>query len=168
MKGKINSKVFNFQFFLSNKKEITDLEQAAKTYGGATNNLYTDEMYSNIPGNEYIEINKLRNTISLFIPDTYDTNKKADQKLIGKVISYCANKIKNKYGYIPFVEKAIGSWYSENLKQVVYDNIILLVIHLDKITVTDINFFIQLANYIKKEMQQEGVSIGINDSLAII
>jgi hypothetical protein len=165
---KINNKVFDFQFFLSNKKKVTDLEQSAKQYGGATKNLFTDELYSNIESNDYITINKTRNTISLFVPDTYNINQKADQQLIGKIITYCATKIKNRYGFIPFAEKAIGSWYSSDLQQVIYDNIILLVTHHDNISITDINFFISLANYIKQEMKQEGVSIGINEALAII
>jgi hypothetical protein len=166
--NKISSKLFNFSFFLSGKKIVTDLESAAIQYGGATKNYYTDEIYSNVAGNEFIEVNAMKNTISLFIPNTFNISEKANQSLIGKVISYCAFKIKEKYKDIPFIEKAIGSWYSEDLQQVIYDNIILLNIHMDKLTKYDINFFIILANYVKREMKQEGVSISINDALAIV
>jgi hypothetical protein len=165
---RINSKLFNFSFFLSDKKPISDLEKSAIEYGGATKNLFTDEMYSNISGNDYIEVNPVKNTISLFVPDTCNVSEKASQKLLEKVIIYCKDKIVSRYHDIPLAERAIGSWYSNDLQQIVYDNIILLNVHLDRLTVTDINYFISLALYIKKEMSQEGVSIAINNSLAIV
>lgn len=165
---KINSKLFNFSFFLSDKKPVNNLEESAKKYGGATKNLYTDEMYSNISGNDYISVNPVKNHISLFIPDTYNCNEKASQKLIGEVILHCSQKIRERYKDIPRVEKAIGSWYSEDCQQVVYDNIILLNVFPDKLTITDINFFISLAEYVKKSMKQEGVSLAINSALAIV
>lgn len=165
---KINSKLFNFSFFLSDKKPVDNLESAAIENGRATKNLDTDEMYSNIAGNDYIEVNPVKNTISLFIPDTYNCNEKASQKLIGNVILHCSQKIRARYKDIPRAEKAIGSWYSEDLKQVVYDNVILLNVFPDKLTITDINFFISLAEYVKKSMEQEGVSLAINTALCII
>jgi hypothetical protein len=165
---KIDSKLFNFSFFLSNKKIVNSLENSAKKYGGATKNLFTDEIYSNIPGNDFIEVNPLKNTISLFLPDTVNVSKKADNKLLERVGMYCKDKIVNRYHDIPSAEKCIGSWYSEDYQEVVYDNIILLNVHLDRLTVTDINFFISLALYVKREMSQEGVSIAINNALAIV
>jgi hypothetical protein len=166
--NKISSKLFPFSFFLSDKKPVNNLEESDIKYGGATKNLFTDEMYSNIAGNDYIEVNPVKNTISLFVPDTYNVSEKASQKLIGEVILNCSQKIQSRYHDVPFVEKAIGSWFSEDRQEVVYDNILLLNVHIDNLTITDINFFIQLANYIKREMKQEGVSIAINNALAIV
>ena len=165
---KINSKLFNFSFFLSDKKSVNNLENAALQYGGSTHNLFTEEMYSNVAKNDFIEVDPIKNTISLFIPDTYNISEKASQKLIGEVISNCALKIQSRYKTIPFIEKAIGSWFSEDLQTVVYDNIILLNTHMDKLSITDINFFISLAEYVKKSMKQEGVSLAINNALAIV
>lgn len=165
---RINSKQFNFSFFLSNKKPVQSLEESAIKYGGATHNLFTDEMYSNIPGNDFIEIDPVRNIISLFLPDTVNVSEKADRKLLEKVGMYLKDKIVNRYNDLPLAEKAIRSWYSEDLQRVIYDNIILLNLPLDNLTITDINFFIRLAQYIKKEMSQEGVSIAFNNSLAIV
>lgn len=166
--NKISSKLFNFSFFLSSKIQVFDLENSAKKYGGATKNLFTEEIYSNISDNDFIEVNPIKNTISLFIPDTYNCNEKASQSLIGNVILNCANKIQSRYKDIPRAEKAIGTWYSEDKQEVVYDNIILLNVFLDRLTVTDINFFISLAEYVKKSMRQEGVSLAINSALAIV
>jgi hypothetical protein len=39
---------------------------------------------------------------------------------------------------------------------------------MDKLSITDINFFISLAEYVKKSMKQEGVSLAINNALAIV
>ena len=163
---KINSNLFNFQFFLSNKKKVKNLEESAKIYGGATKNLITGDQWSNIEGNEFIVVNEKENNISIFIPDTINTNQKTDNK---KYIEYITNKIFNKYQTknITF-QSAIGSWYSEELDQVIYDNITIVNAILQEVETSDINYFISLANYIKKEMSQEGVSILINNSLAII
>jgi len=38
---KIDSKKFNFSFFLSNKVKVNNLEEAAKQHGGATLNFDT-------------------------------------------------------------------------------------------------------------------------------
>ena len=78
---KINSKLFNFDFFLSNKVKVADLNEAAKQNGGATLNMETGELYSNVEGNEFIQLKKDRelNTLSLFIPDTYNINNPAGE-----------------------------------------------------------------------------------------
>jgi hypothetical protein len=165
---KINSKLFPFSFFLSDKKEVENMEESAKMYGGCTKNLYTDEMYSNVANSEYIKVNENMNTISLFIPDTINVSEKANKTLIGKIIQYCANRIQNKYQDIPMVENALGTWYSTDKQEVVIDNIILLSTHIDKLTIIDITYFVSLAKYIKQEMKQEGVSISVNDSLCIV
>lgn len=163
---RINSQKFNFSFFLSGRTKIYDLENAAKQHGGATKNLITEESYSNIEGSEYITINHNNNKIGLFVPDTINTNKKIDNSDILKTI---ANKIYSQYAIdqISFIP-AIGTWYSEDLNQVVYDNITIIESILNDITESDIEFFISLAEQIKKDMSQEGVSISINDSLAIV
>jgi len=167
----INSKVFNFSFFLSNKVKVNNLEQAAKEHGGATHNLDTDEKYSNVEGNEFIKVyqNEMNvNTISLFIPDTVNVNGQASKEQIKKVFSYVVQKIFKKYQTEPRFENALGTWYSDELQTVVYDNIILVNTFLEDVTEADINFFVSLAKYIKKEMRQEAVSLNINSALALI
>lgn len=163
----INSKMFPFSFFLSSKKVVSDMEAATIKYGGSTHNLTTGEMWSNVDGNEYISI-KEDNTVTVFIPDTINTNEKANDELVKNVITYVSEKIRQKYHISPLAEKAIGTWYSEELEKIVTDNITLVTIKLQKLEAKDIWFAIGLAKYVKKIMKQEGVSVAINDSLAII
>ncbi len=167
---KIDSRKFNFSFFLSNKVKVNNLEEAAKKNGGATLNFETGELYSNIPGNEFIELKKDRelNTISLFIPDTYNINESAGKEKLKKIVSTVIQKVYKRYESVPTMEKGLGSWYSEELQQVVYDNLIIASVHIEDVSEEDIKFFIKLAGFIKKEMRQEAVSITINEALALI
>lgn len=162
---KINSKNFNFQFFLSDSVKVKNLKAGAIQYGGATRT--KNYVYSNIAGSDYITINDNNNKLSIFIPDTINVNQKADnQRFIDYAIEYIQRNFNNPNN-IQF-EKTKGSWYSEDLQKVVYDNITIISFESDNITETDINIMIILASYIKQHMQQEGVTITINNSMAIV
>ena len=159
----INSKKFNFQFFLSSNKKVTSLEAGALENGGATK--YNNGIYSNIEGNSDIIINT-NNKLAIFIPDTINVNSKIDNS---KYIEYAVKYIQNNFNNDNIVYyKTVGSWYSEDLKKVVYDNITIISFESENITESNINSMVTLAKYIKNEMSQEGVSININSSLAII
>lgn len=161
---KIDSKKFNFSFFLSDRKKVISLEKGAKLYGGSTQ--FDDGVYSNYSKNEYIKINENKNSISLFVPSTVNVSKYVNNSYY---VNYCYNKIKSLYNNNNIrYYKTKGSWYSEDLKKVVYDNITIITVDAETITENDIYNFIQLANWIKKEMSQEGVSIAINTALAIV
>ena len=160
----INSKKFNFSFFMSDRKKVDSLQTGAIENGGATK--FDDAIYSNIEGNQYIEL-KSNNQISIFIPSTMDINNKIDnQYYIKKSINYLEKyySISNNLKYY----KTTGSWYSDSLNKVVIEDITIITLNLIELNETDIHIFITLANMIKKEMNQEGVSIAINESLAII
>lgn len=162
---KIDSNKFNFNFFLSDRKKVDSLEAGAIENGGATK--FDDSIYSNIEKSKYIRLNEKNNNISIFIPSTMDINKNIDNEYyITKSITY----LKRYYSITSNLKyyKTIGSWFSDSLKTVVYDNITIITLQLNELTETDINIFIALANIIKIEMSQEGVSIAINNSLAII
>ncbi|WP_125154479.1 hypothetical protein [Clostridium rectalis] len=161
---KLNSKKFNFNFFLGGVKKVQSLESGALENGGATK--FESGIYSNIEKDEYININKENNKISLFVPDTINVNNKTDNS---KYIEFCINQLQNLYNDVNLkYYNTQGSWYSEDLKKVVYDNITILTLQLNTLTEKDIENFIDLANWIKTEMHQEGVSININDALAIV
>ena len=160
----INSKKFNFNFFLSNRKKVDSLQAGAIENGGATK--FDDAIYSNIEGNNFIEL-KNNNEISIFIPSTMDINNKIDnQYYIKKSINYLERyyNIANNLKYY----KTSGSWFSDNLNKVIIEDITIVTLQLIELNETDINIFIALANIIKNEMNQEAVSITINESLAII
>ena len=160
----INSKKFNFSFFLSDSKKVVSLEEGARLHGGATQ--FDDGIYSNYSKSEYIKINKNKNSISLFVPSTIDVNKHINNSYY---VNYCYNKIDSLYSNNnKKYYDTRGSWYSEDLQKVVMEDITIITLELNTITEADIYNFIQLANWIKKEMQQEGVSIAINAALAIV
>ena len=160
----INSKKFNFNFFLSSNKEVKNLEIGAIENGGATK--INNKTYSNIQGNDYIVINEKSNTLAIYIPDTMDVDAQTDNT---QYIDYSMKYIQKLYNTnnVKF-EATQGSWYSEDMKKVVYDNITIVSISLNSVKENDIKNFVTLAQYIKTEMNQEGVSIAINQSLAIV
>lgn len=165
---KFHHNLFPFSFFLSSKTNVSDLESAAIEYGGATKNLITNEVWSNVAGGDYIYIKPKNNIFSVFVPDTINVNENASE-LQRNVLKHVRSKIKNKYGTnIIRMEDALGSWYSTDKQEVVYDNIIIVTIKINKANREDIEFFIKLADYIKQKMKQEGVSIMINDALGIV
>jgi hypothetical protein len=169
---KFDSRKFGFKFFLSNKTKIDSMEEAAKHYGGATHNIDTGEMFSNIPGSEFIEIivGEL-NTLSVYIPDTISINQAINPEEHKAVVYEVVHRVYKQYGskgLTPMYEKGLGSWYSEELQQVVYDNIIIASDHLEEVTKADIKFFISLAKLIKRKMNQEAVTITINTAMAMI
>ncbi len=162
---KINSKKFNFNFFLSGNKKVDNLENGAKKYGGATK--FDSGIYSNVEGSQYIELKEADNEISIFIPSTIDTNIKVDNKYY---INYSINYLERFYDIADNLKyyKTMGSWYSDDNKEVVIEDITIVTLKLDQLTETDIQIFIDLATWIKREMNQEGVSIAINTALAIV
>ena len=161
---KININKFYFLFFLSDNKKVESLETGAKLHGGATQ--YNNGTYSNIEGNSDIIINNTNNKLSIFIPNTINVNTKTDNK---KYIEYSTNYIQNNFNNNNIIfYNTKGSWFSEDLKKVVYDDITIISFESDTITETEINCMVKLAQYIKYAMSQEGVSININSALAII
>jgi len=169
---KIDSKKFSFSFFLSDKIKVNDLDQAARQHGGATHNIDDNEMFSNVPGSEFIDIKEGElNTLAVYIPDTTSINKAISKEKHQEIVYQIVHKIYDKYGskgITPYYEKGLGSWYSEELQQVVYDNIIIASVHLEEVKPTDIRFFIGLARFIKKQMKQEAVTVVINTALGLI
>lgn len=162
---KINSKNFNFQFFLSDSIKVKSLKAGALQHGGATKT--QNKIYSNIAGTDYITINDNNNKLSIFIPNTMQVNQKADNR---QFIDYAINYITNNFNNVNNLqfENTKGSWYSEDLQKVVYDNITIISFESADITPIDINIMTILASYIKQHMSQEGVTITINNSMVII
>ena len=161
---KINSKKFNFQFFLSNNKKVASLEEGARLYGGATQ--FDNGIFSNIESSEFIKINEDKNSISLFVPSTVNVNQQVNNSYY---VNYCYNKLQLLYNNnnITYYDTT-GSWWSNDKNDIVKEDITIITVDMETITENDIYNFIQLANWIKKEMSQEGVSIAINSALAIV
>ncbi len=168
----IDSKRFDFKFFLSNKNEVSDLEKAAREYGGATKNIDTGETFSNVPGSEFISIKEEElNILSVYIPDTMNVDQAISKEQHKAILYEIVHRLYKQYGsrrYTPIYEKGLGSWYSEELQKVVYDNIIIASVELPEVKPKDIEFFIKLARFIKRRMKQEAVTVTINDSMGLV
>lgn len=163
---KINTKKFNFNFFLNNRKKVNSLEEGAITYGGAT--MFDDGVYSNFldDNSDFIRVDNNKNNISIFVPSTSNVNEQIDNSYY---IDYSYNYIEKIYNNADIkYYNTVGSWFSDDLQKVVIENITIITLELNTVTEADIYNFIQLANWIKKEMSQEGVSIAINAALAIV
>lgn len=159
----LNSKNYNFQYFYGGSQLVTSLEEGAIRNGGATK--YHDKIISNIETNELIEI-KDENEISIFIPSTINVNIEIDNN---EYLSKIINKIANRYSLneLTFYNTK-GSWLDETSNEIIIEKITIVTLKTKEISDIDIIFFIKLAELLKKEMSQQGISLRINDSLAII
>lgn len=163
---KIKSSIFPFSFFLSDRIIISDIVDAAKKYGGATKNIKSGVAWSNIPGTEYLTINENKNIISLFIPSTVDVDRVNEEKQ-REVFHYVMKRLRSLYHDIS-VDPAIGTWWDTDKQGVVTEDVLLVSVETNQISISDIWFFVGMARFIKKEMRQQGVSIAFNDALAIV
>ena len=160
----IDSNMFGFDFFLSDYVKVDNLETGAKMYGGATR--FDSAVYSNIEGNDLIEVKDFENELSIFIPSTTDVDVKIDNKF------YVEESLEflEKYYNIRQLRfyRTEGSWYSEDKKEVIIENITIITLTTDNLKAIDIYIFKLLAEWIKQEMRQEGVTLAINSAMAIV
>ena len=143
----IDSNMFGFDFFLSDYVKVDNLETGAKMYGGATR--FDSATYSNIEGNNLIEIKDFENELSIFIPSTTDVDVKIDNKF------YVEESLEflEKYYNIRQLRfyRTEGSWYSEDKKEVIIENITIITVTKDDVSPVDIYIFKLLADWIKKK-----------------
>ena len=161
----INNNKFNqISFFLSGSVEVDNLRIGAIMHGGAT--LFNGIAYSNVEGSSYFTVNENKNVIRILVPTTVNVDQQINNKsYVDKYLSIILNnyRFKDIKTY-----KTTGSWYSEDLQKVVFDNSTVIEINMEKIDEQIINYFLNLGLQIKNEMTQEGVSVFINKSLAIV
>ena len=161
----INNNKFNqISFFLSGNVEVENLRIGAIMHGGAT--LFNGVAYSNIEGSSYFTVNEEKNVIRILVPTTVNIDQQINNKsFVDKYLGIILNnyRFKDIKTY-----QTTGSWYSEDLQKVVFDNSTVIEINMEKIDENIINYFLNLGLQIKNEMTQEGVSVFINKSLAIV
>lgn len=159
----LNSKNYNFQYFYGGSELVTSLEEGAIRNGGATK--YCDKIISNIETSDLIEI-KDENEISIFVPSTINVNMEIDNsEYLRKII----NKITNRYSLNELTfYNTTGSWLDETSNEIIIEKITIVTLKTKEINDIDMKFFIKLAEFLKTEMTQQGISLRINDSLAII
>ena len=164
MEMQINSNMFGFDFFLSDYVKVDNLETGAKMYGGATR--FDSAVYSNIEGNDLIEVKDFENELSIFIPSTTNVDVEVDNKFYVEESLEFLEKYYNIHNLRFY--RTEGSWYSEDKKEVIIENITIITVTKDDVSPVDIYIFKLLADWIKKEMRQEGVTITVNSAMAIV
>ena len=166
---RINKSIFEGCFFLSDKIQVGSLETGAIQHGGCTK--IDGKCYSNIDNGEYMTIySNKKNTLSVLVPSTKDVNREMSKEEHLSYIKKYAGLIMDKFfGLGDFKSNTVeGSWYSDDLSEVVVEKSGMLSVELDDVTESDIKFFEKIATDIKEDLTQEAVSVFVNDSLAII
>lgn len=153
-------KYFKNSFNLNSKIYVESLEAGAKEYGGATE--VDGIIFSNYNNTNIFKINKVDNMLGIIIPGTIDINKKIDNT---NFVDMIINNLKLN-NIVDIKNKDIkGSWISNNNKCVIEDN--NLITFKSKDIDRELKLLKKLATIIKKDMNQEAVSILVNDGLII-
>ena len=145
-------------FYLNNKKVIeeTDIDAGATMFNG--------QWYTNYNETNEIDVNAI-NQISIYVPSTIDVDKINEQFELLTIDT--ANMLQKEFNTNVERIDTKGAWMSEN--GLVFENINILSIDTSfKEFESTLNYFINLAKQFKKDLNQEGISIGINDGLMII
>ena len=146
-------------YYLANNKTINkeEINVGATWYDGKWITNHTEATEINV---------QKRNKVSIYVPSTIDVNKvnsnfeNLTQDTIKKLQE---NFNKNVQRY-----NTQGAWKSEN-GEIVYEDINILTIEeTEENFENTLSYFIQLANQFKKDLSQEGISIGVNNGLLII
>lgn len=146
-------------FYLANRIQVESLEDGAVQYGGAT--LIDGKIYSNIEESEKLKLN-MKNTVGILVPTTIDVNVKVDNK---KYVEEVENTIKD-FGKTINKFDSKGSWYSDTEGVVVEENTI--VTFESNGNPFDLKLLKYLAEKLKIDMNQEAITIILNDGIAII
>ena len=148
-------------FCLSERKFVESLEKGAREFGGATK--IDNIIFSNYNENPLFDI-KDENIVGLIVPGTIDVDTVFDNKEIVEEIKSLAEYLYHKEVMTKDVE---GAWVMEKNNEVVVENNVLMTWN-SNCCQADMEFLKLMAEFVKKEMKQEAVSIVINEGLVII
>ena len=142
-------------FYLMNSKQIKEEEITS----GATK--FGSQWVTNYQESDIIEI-KENNELSIYVPSTIDIDK------INTNINKTIEEVKSKINEATKNYKTNGAWRTEE-GTIVFEEITILSINVnEKNFENKLNDFIIIAEKMKKDLNQEGISIGINNGLMII
>lgn len=159
----LNSKIFGFQFFLGGREKVTSLYEGAMKNNGATK--YEYGIMSNIPTDDFIRTSE-NNIVSIFVPSTIDVNKEVDNT---EYVRTVIRMLRKRYSLdtLSFYNTE-GSWLDTDNNEVVIEKITIVSLNLASMSEEDVKYFINIAEYLKDTMNQQAVSININECLAIV
>ena len=145
-------------FYLMNSKQIKEEEITS----GATK--FDGQWVTNYQESDTIEI-KDNNELSIYVPSTIDVDKINEQFELLTINT--VNMLQKEFNTTVKRIDTKGAWKSE--QGLVFENINILSIDTNfKEFESTLKYFINLAEQFKKDLNQEGISIGINDGLMII
>ena len=146
-------------YYLANNKTINKEEIDV----GAT--LFDGKWITNHTEATEINVQK-RNKISIYVPSTIDVNKVNEN--FENLTKDTIKKLQENFNKNIQRYNTQGAWKSED-GNIVYEDINILTIEeIEENFENTLNYFISLANQFKKDLSQEGISIGINEGLLII
>lgn len=145
-------------FYLMNSKQIKEEEITS----GATK--FDGQWITNFQESDTIEV-KDNNELSIYVPSTIDVDKINEQFELLTIDT--ANMLQKEFNTNVKRIDTKGAWKSE--QGLMFENINILSINAsyEKFEST-LEYFINLAEKFKKDLSQEGISIGINNGLMII
>ena len=152
-------RIFGGNYNLEKRKIVESLEIGAKLYGGATK--IDNLIFSNYQEGIDFDIKPENNTVGVIIPGTMDVDNPIDNSKFVEEITNLLTKLGKKVENT----RIQGAWISEKGECIVENNN-LLSFSSDLCT-EDVELLQKIAQYVKKAMNQEGVSIIINQSLSI-
>ena len=126
--------------------------------------MFEGQWYTNYNETNEIDVNAI-NQISIYVPSTVDVDKINEQFELLTIDT--ANMLQKEFNTNVERIDTKGAWMSEN--GLVFEDINILSIDTSfKEFESTLKYFINLAEKFKKDLSQEGISIGINDGLMII
>ena len=146
-------------YYLTNNKTINkeDIDVGATWYNGKWITNHTEATEINV---------QKRNKISIYVPSTIDVNKVNGN--FENLTKDTIKKLQENFNKNVQRYNTQGAWKSED-GNIVYEDINILTIEeTEENFENTLNYFISLANQFKKDLSQEGISIGINEGLLII
>ena len=146
-------------YYLANNKTINknQIDVGATLFEGKLTTNHTESSEINVQKN---------NKISIYVPSTIDVNKV--NLNFENLTQNTIDKLKKDFNTDVQRYNTQGAWKSED-GNIVYENINILTIDTTEENFENtLNYFISLAKQFKKDLSQEGISIGINNGLLII
>ena len=146
-------------YYLANNKTINkeEIDVGATLFDGKWKTNHTESSEINVQKN---------NKISIYVPSTIDVNKVNSN--FENLTQNTIDKLKKNFNTDVQRYNTQGAWKSED-GNIVYEDINILTIDTTEENFENtLNYFISLAKQFKKDLSQEGISIGINEGLLII
>lgn len=146
-------------YYLANNKTINkeEIDVGATLFEGKWITNYTEASEINVQKN---------NKISIYVPSTIDVNKV--NKNFENLTQDTIKKLQKNFNKNVQRYNTQGAWKAED-GNIVYEDINILTIEeTEENFENTLNYFISLAKQFKKDLSQEGISIGINEGLLII